>query len=1228
MIGNNQKMIESFHTIKKRDQILKTKTTCIVLVTAILIGLLVGIVPVRLAQAQTLAPKWSVAKSYLNETSSISQISCPSRLFCMAFGSVSSGGLIDYTSLDSGMNWEEQSFPSYVSGLWALSCPSVGFCTALGGDHGGSPISISTTDSGATWTKTILPIGASGLSALSCASDMVCVAVGGNYRSVPGSGVAISTSNGGVSWTMDSLPSGTPDLNTVSCATTLFCAALGSFGIDLAAAGQTITDVAITTSDGGSTWSTGSVPSNGVELSRMSCVTIKFCVAIGNGSIEWSSIADVDLTFDGGLTWNEADLSTPLNLIAGYSYYVPFRGLDLSDVSCTISGSCKVVGEFSDLSSRTNILLTTSDYGSSWHLGTLPSAANKVSYMSCPIIGSFCEMVGTSFDGKNLSFATEDGGTSWTQIPFPSGIYPLQMVSCATKLFCMAANGANNGNIATTADGGSTWHTASAPLGLTRILGISCSAVNLCMIVAIGNNNFTSIQLGVIATTTDGGVTWSIVNHYLLLDHDLSISCIAITTCIIVSSGTNSTVMLTTFDFGGTWSQESLPSPNYGILNISSISCVPPSFCALVNVEQGWINPNLVEIITTTDGGLSWTIHSVPSGVSSLSEISCATSSFCVAVGNSNTNGAVALSTTDGGVTWTLDTIPSGVSSLSDVSCATPSFCVATGSSNTNGAVALSTSDGGVTWVSDSLPPQVASLSGVSCVSSTMCVSVGSGNTSLLGSLILEIGPHVSGVSPNNGSSLGGSTVDIHGSGFSGATSVDFGSSPGSNVNVVSDNEITATSPPGVGSVDITVVGPNGSSPISSLDSYTYVSYSPISPTRVCDTRPVGIGTSSNQCNTLGNHTLGNAETLSVQVAGNGYPVPGNATSVVLNVTATNETSGGYLTVFPSGQSQPIASNLNFGPNETVANLVEVGVGSNGDISIFNFSQSTDVIVDVEGYSAPVALSSGTGLMEPLFPYRVCDTRPVGSSIASNPCNTAPNKTLASGSKLDVNVSSASVPSDANAVIVNITVTNTASSGYLTAWQGPSTTNPPVASNLNFGASETVANRVIVPLNMQTGDFTLYVFGSAADVIVDVNGYITGSSATLGNVFNPMSPTRICDSRVPNGVDTVPNQCDTNGNSTLGPNSSEVISIPASTQVPSDATALAINVTVTNTTAPGFLSIYPTTSNLPIASDLNWSQGETRANLAVIKLGVNNTITVYNLSGSADLIIDLEGWYS
>jgi len=82
--------------------------------------------------------------------------------------------------------------------------------------------------------------------------------------------------------------------------------------------------------------------------------------------------------------------------------------------------------------------------------------------------------------------------------------------------------------------------------------------------------------------------------------------------------------------------------------------------------------------------------------------------------------------------------------------------------------------------------------------------------------------PTVTSINPNSGPILGGTTVTIYGTNFQGATVVSFGGTPAT-YTVVSATQITATSPAhSIGTVDITVTTPNGTSATSSADQYTY----------------------------------------------------------------------------------------------------------------------------------------------------------------------------------------------------------------------------------------------------------------------------------------------------------------------------------------------------------------------------------------------------------------------
>jgi hypothetical protein len=100
----------------------------------------------------------------------------------------------------------------------------------------------------------------------------------------------------------------------------------------------------------------------------------------------------------------------------------------------------------------------------------------------------------------------------------------------------------------------------------------------------------------------------------------------------------------------------------------------------------------------------------------------------CVAVGGDETapGTGVAVATTDGGVTWTAQTVPSGIFTLDGVSCASTSDCVAVGDDSSESiGVIVATTDAGTTWTSQTTPSGVANLNGASCGSTSVCEAVG-----------------------------------------------------------------------------------------------------------------------------------------------------------------------------------------------------------------------------------------------------------------------------------------------------------------------------------------------------------------------------------------------------------------------------------------------------------------------------------------------------------------------
>jgi peptidoglycan hydrolase-like protein with peptidoglycan-binding domain len=353
-------------------------------------------------------------------------------------------------------------------------------------------------------------------------------------------------------------------------------------------------------------------------------------------------------------------------------------------------------------------------------------------------------------------------------------------------------------------------------------------------------------------------------------------------------------------------------------------------------------------------------------------------------------------------------------------------------------------------------------------------------------------------------------------------------------------------------------------------------SFQPIVPARIMDTRS-GIGTSP--------ASLAAGETRALAVAGQAG-VPADAVAVALNVTVTDPTAAGFVTVWPAGAAMPTASNVNFVGGQTVANMVTVGLGAGGQIDLFNFAGDTQVVVDVTGWY--------TGGFHPVVPTRVMDTR-----------GTLGGATFQPGESRDVDVSAAGVPAGAIGIVANVTATNATAATYVTVW--PAGSPMPTASNLNAVPGQTVANMVTVGLG---GNRRIAVanFAGTTDLVVDVAGYYTDG-------FHPVTPARIADTRS--------GSCGVR----LGPGETRQVAVAGVGGVPAaTAGAVALNVTIVNPTTATYLTVWPSGTPQPTASNLNAIVG-TVPNMVTVGLGADGRVSVFNFAGSADVVIDVAGWF-
>jgi hypothetical protein len=348
-----------------------------------------------------------------------------------------------------------------------------------------------------------------------------------------------------------------------------------------------------------------------------------------------------------------------------------------------------------------------------------------------------------------------------------------------------------------------------------------------------------------------------------------------------------------------------------------------------------------------------------------------------------------------------------------------------------------------------------------------------------------------------------------------------------------------------------------------------------INPVRLLDTRDAG--------DSLIGHTV--RHLLIAGLTG----IPADASSVVLNVTATNAVGSGFITVFACDTTMPQTSNVNFLGHQTVASSVSVSLDASGGVCIFS-DVDTDVIIDISG---AYSLGEGIGRLAAVEAYRIADTREDGARLSA-------------GTSYVLNVAGHGMPDDATAVLFNITVDNPGSAGFVTAY--PCGGEVPLASNLNFLAGQTIANSAVVKIG--TNDTVCFYVSQDTDLVIDVNGSYSPSSA-VG------FPTNAHQQRL----------LDTRETGAAAARSVQEVDLNDVVSVPANATSVTLNVTVDGPQGSGFVTVYPCSSGRPLASNINFVAGQTVANSVTVPVGANHTVCVFT-TAETDLVIDLNEIYS
>ena len=154
-----------------------------------------------------------------------------------------------------------------------------------------------------------------------------------------------------------------------------------------------------------------------------------------------------------------------------------------------------------------------------------------------------------------------------------------------------------------------------------------------------------------------------------------------------------------------------------------------------------------------------------------------------------------------------------------------------------------------------------------------------------------------------------------------------------------------------------------------------------------------------------------------------------------------------------------------------------------------------------------------------------------------------------------------------------------------------------------------------LPISIASGpDGNLWFTEPAANKI----GRIT--TGVPDGTFFAAIPCRVLDTRNPTAL---------LGGPALVANSDRSFTVVGQCGIPVGARAISANVTVTGGTDAGDLRAYPGGTALPLVSAVNYGPGQTRANNAVLRLGVAGNLTVRcdQAFGTVDLILDVNGYF-
>jgi hypothetical protein len=415
-----------------------------------------------------------------------------------------------------------------------------------------------------------------------------------------------------------------------------------------------------------------------------------------------------------------------------------------------------------------------------------------------------------------------------------------------------------------------------------------------------------------------------------------------------------------------------------------------------------------------------------------------------------------------------------------------------------------------------------------------------------------------------------------------------------------------------------TVTGvPSG---LVSIDSLTDVLFTSSSAT----TFTSGVASFAGTFNTAGTETVTATDNL-LTLTGTSAGAPVSAALSTLLVTAPSSVAAGSafsVTVAAYGANSLLLTGyqgtVHFTSTDTLATLPANYTFTLADAGDHVFSvilqtpgsqtvTATALSSSIYDVSSPILVTTA-GTYHAVTPARLVDTR-INLGITGALSANSPDTFQVWGL--------GGVPSNATAVTGNLTVTD--STAGWAVFLGPNATASPTSSTINFTAGQIVANGVTVALSATGSLSATYIStaGNTTDLVFDVTGYFTPD--TTGAYYFPITPGRVLDTRYGIGL-----------SAKLSANIPVTFQVTGTAYVPSNASAVTGNLTVTDSTSGWAVFLGPNATASPTSSTINFKAGGIVANgvtVALSSLGQLSATYMSTAGQTTDLVFDVTGYF-